>query len=52
MYISDPLENVPVKVDPLTSLALTVTVLAVVVFGLYPTPVIKAARVAVEFLLV
>jgi len=52
MYLSDPLENVPVKVDPLTSLALTVTVLAVVVFGLYPTPVIKAARVAVEFLLV
>ncbi|MBR61740.1 MAG: NADH-quinone oxidoreductase subunit N [Dehalococcoidia bacterium] len=52
MYLSDPLENVPIKPDRLTSIALTVTVLAVVVFGLYPTPVIRAARVAVEFLLV
>ena len=52
MYLSDPLENVRIKADPLTSIALAVTVLATVVFGFYPTPVIKAAQVAVEFLLI
>ena len=52
MYLSDPLENVRIKADPMTSIALSITVLAVVVFGFYPTPVIKAARVAVEFLLI
>ena len=52
MYLSDPLENVRIKADPLTSIALTVTVLAIVVFGFYPTPVIKAATIAVEFLLI
>ncbi|MAT09236.1 MAG: NADH-quinone oxidoreductase subunit N [Dehalococcoidia bacterium] len=52
MYLSDPLENVRIKADPMTSIALAITVLAVVVFGFYPTPVIKAARVAVEFLMI
>ena len=52
MYLSDPLENVRIKADPMTSIALSITVLAVVVFGFYPTPVIKAARVAVEFLMI
>ena len=52
MYLSDPLENVRIKADPMTSIALSITVLAVVVFGCYPTPVIKAARVAVEFLMI
>ena len=52
MYLSDPLENVRIKVDPMTSIALAIPVLAVVVFGFYPTPVIKAARVAVEFLMI
>jgi len=52
MYLSDPLENAPIKLDPLTGIALMVTVSAVVVFGLYPTPVIKAAHIAVEFLLI
>jgi len=52
MYLYDPLENVRIKADPLTLAALTITSLAIVVFGIYPTPLIKAATVAVEFLLI
>ena len=51
MVLSPPLQDKPVRLDKPVGLALMVTTIGVLLFGIYPAPLIELARSAVSSLL-